>query len=91
MKIPHKILPGILLIVGGLGALSSCATDGYVAASTGVYYGGPAYSDPWFHEEPWVYGHPWHREPPDTHVGVYIHPPRTGHPHPEPHPDPHHR
>jgi hypothetical protein len=82
MKIPPRIVPGLLLVFAGLVGLSSCATDGYVEAGTGVYYGGPYYADPWFHEGPWVYGRPWHGAPADVHAGAYIHPPRVGHSHP---------
>jgi hypothetical protein len=79
MKTSHKILLGFLVAFAGLAGLSSCATDGYVSASTGVYYGGPIYHDPWFHDDSWTYGHNWYGEHPEGHTDVYIHPPRVGH------------
>lgn len=76
MKTIHKIFLGSVFLAGLLG-LIGCATSGYVEADTGVYYGGPYYRDPWFHEGPWINGHHWYHEPrPSGHVGVYIHPPR---------------
>jgi hypothetical protein len=91
MKFSLKTMAGVLLLGGGLLALSSCETDGYVEADTGVYYGGPYYRDPWFHEGPWVYGHPWAGEPRGGRGGAYIHPPRVGHPAPRGgHDDSHH-
>lgn len=78
MKTILKIFLGSLLLAGSLG-LNGCETSGYVAADTGVYYGGPIYHDPWFHEGPWINGNHWYGEPRGGgHVGVYIHPPRTG-------------
>lgn len=74
MKIIHKIFLGSLFLTGLLG-LSSCV-GGYVEADSGVYYGGPGYRDPWFHEGPWINGNRYHESGPASHVGVYIHPPR---------------
>jgi hypothetical protein len=77
MKTFHKIFLGSFVLTVLLG-LSSCATDGYVGVDTGVYYGGPVYGDPWFHDGPWIDGHRGYGEPrPGGHVGGYIHPPRS--------------
>ena len=78
MKTIHKLFLGSVFLLGLLG-LSSC-TGGYVEADSGVYYGGPRYRDPWFHEGPWINGNHWyHDSGPSNHVGVYIHPPRPRH------------
>lgn len=79
MKTIHKLFLSALFLTG-LAGLSSCVSSGYVEADTGVYYGGPLYRDPWFHEGPWINGHRGYGEPRSGgHVGGYIHPPRPRH------------
>jgi len=85
MKTFDKILLGSFILAALLGLGGCVGGGGYVEADTGVYYGGPYFGDPWFHEGPWIDGHGWYGEPRgDGHAGTYIHPPRVGGGHSEP-------